>query len=179
MSGFHSGRKMPVSKQRKSFDQKKRELEATYPRITIYMKIPTVNEWDRKGKIHWGYQSEWKKRAYKHIFAAVKIAGLEKIETPCIIQPVVYKRHRAEPDPNNYTTPINKMFVDALTEPKTSKTRGLGLLPDDTADYVTHADPIIHLGAERDKVVLIFKPRGGGHERSTQDDPKRQAGGTA
>ena len=128
--------------------------------LTMYMKIPTVNEWERKARQHWGYQKRWKDRGLAHIWVAVKQAGLEKIETPCVMQPHIYKKHGNIADPNNYTTPINKIFIDSLTAPKPPKKRGLALLPDDTAEYITHADPIIHYGAAKDRVVLVFTPRG-------------------
>jgi crossover junction endodeoxyribonuclease RusA len=99
---------------------------------------PSINK--TKG-IHWAASrrllTPWRDlaRAVAHN-AIVKRGGRAKFrQVPISVQVTLPFRQGARRDPHNYTGTVVKAIVDGL--------KNAGLVPDDTADWVTVLDPII------------------------------------
>lgn len=131
---------------------------------------PTLGEWNRLGR--WG-QSRLKKDIYPLIERDVRASGIEKVPWPAIVYAHIYRKagqrwdakrkrfvsYHRKSDPANLHTLLNKCIIDALTEPRGRKWRGLRLIPDDSERYLTVMEPKEHLRADEDATVLIFRPR--------------------
>lgn len=144
--------------------------EETFPTLSIPWAAITISEWAVLG--HWGQRRLWE-TLYPAIVAAVNISSIRSLPIPCNVFTEVHLHNRArwsaktkrysnyakKGDPQNRLVAIDKVIIDSLTEPRGRKTRGLGLLPDDSSKYVTLMVPDMYLGAPDDKTVLTFKPR--------------------
>ena len=104
---------------------------------------PSVNKWV---PMHWHKKIRVIQEADYAVKEAVKKAGIKKLPYPCKIYTDVYKFKGKVCDAHNLVTPLDKCVIDALTEPQGRKSRGLGLIPDDSPDYVEVQTPVVHIG---------------------------------
>lgn len=132
--------------------------------IDIPMCPPSYWKWE---KMHWSEKGTLKRKAYLLMLKAVRDAGIRKLPVPCMVSAEVWVTEWRTYDAENFVTPIGKLFIDALTPEKTSRRKngkfqhklGLGLLPDDSPEYVRGiTSPLVHTKAAADRTVLTFKP---------------------
>lgn len=153
---------IPRRNSRKEVMQNARDREATAKaarqQIIVIDDIPpSYNKWNT---MHYHEQTRMKQDRYYLVQKAVHESGIRKIETPCVLSATVFKRSPRAGDSFNMGTTIDKLYIDALTEPGRGKARGLGLLPDDNYNHVpTCCFTLRKCGkGERERTELVFEP---------------------
>lgn len=134
--------------------KKKRKEPPIYKQLDIPHIPPSMNVWERWS---WHRRQSAKEEAYKAVCVAAASAGIERLKTPVFIRVEVYKKRGRRGDATNLIGPIDKLYIDAITEPRGRKRRGLGLIPDDTPEYLDGiGNPVVHLRAPENHTVLTF-----------------------
>jgi len=156
-------------------DGRKRPIVLLPLELHIPWAPPSVNVWQRMN--HWK-RKDMKDTAYLAVVCAVVEAGVQgmSVPTPCDIHVTIEKTgYTREYDPQNFVTPVDKLFLDALTQVKGRKRRGLGLLPDDSVDHIRLFSPTVEWGHKKSRTILWFRPspKGAVHEnqKNQNDQP--------
>jgi len=77
-------------------------------------------------------------------------------QTRVICWPTIFRADSHDTDPHNYVFPLDKLFLDKLCLPSASKWRGLGLIPDDSAEWLYLIRPDVEYSAQRPAIILKF-----------------------
>lgn len=99
--------------------------------------VPPVSINALKGKQHYAWtaaMAPWKEATWAHLRNHLIRSG-DPRGLPVEVQVVLRFRSATRRDPHNYTGTVVKAIVDGIVK--------AGLVPDDTAQYVTVLDPIL------------------------------------
>jgi len=144
---------------------RKRKIDLPFD-LEIPWAPPSVNIWMNMNR--WK-RSDMKDIAYLAVVCAVAGAGVQgqEVPTPCDIHVTIQKSgHARQYDAQNYVTTVDKLFLDALTRARGRKRRGLGILPDDSIEYIRLFLPTVEWGHAKNRTILSFRPqpKGAGNE---------------
>lgn len=163
--------------QMKAIIERQQEAQKSWIRIEIDFVPPSYERWK---DLHWGEQRRLQKKAFDALWLAKQRSGIKSIPTPALVDIAIYKRRAQAGDAVNLAIVCDKLFIDPLCEPldltkdgrpRKKPKRGLGLIPDDSAEYITITPVELHYPAEADRTVLIFKPYGGEGRNEKEDKP--------
>ena len=108
--------------------------------------------------MHWRVVAEhtkmWREATYLWALKALPGGADQRALPPCDVQVTLPFRQARRRDPDNYHA-TTKWIIDGLG-PMTRRGVGAGLWPDDTAEWVTQHQPIIHVGLPEMVIIEIW-----------------------
>ena len=113
-------------------------------KITIPSTPPSINTYMHK---HWKVKDNIKQEWVKDIFYQLKQTGhLKNCRHVHVSAVITFKDNRIR-DASNYASTLHKFLDDALVT--------AGMIPDDTAQYISHDEPVLRVGDKACTVIEI------------------------
>jgi len=118
-------------------------------KITIPTTPPSINQYQ-----HWHWAEKRKEKQYWciEIWALLKLNGHPKNCRHINVSADIYFTTNRRRDSQNYASTLYKFLDDALVT--------AGVIPDDTAEYISHDEPVLSVGDKAETVIEIRESDG-------------------
>jgi hypothetical protein len=116
-------------------------IEIKIPQLTHPLSINEAN------RMHWAAKRRRLEPWRIILLATIKAQNIEPITEPVNIKVSLSFKRKVRRDPHNYVGTVVKKIVDTIVES--------GIIPDDTAEYVTVIDPKILINDSNEAIIII------------------------
>lgn len=125
------------------------------PAIILPIAIPSYWKWR---SWHWSKQRSLQKSVQLILDVWHSQNCIEPFRQPVLISCTVFRK-RLGGDEHNLTTPFDKLVLDALTAPRGNKRRGMGIIVDDSPEYMKLLPPTLHKAVDgQERTIVNFYP---------------------
>ena len=113
-------------------------------KLTIPTTPPSINPYQHK---HWAIRKRVKDEWVEMIWGYLKEQGHPKNCRHVHVSAYITFKNKRVRDASNYASTLYKFLDDALVT--------AGVIPDDTAQYISHDEPVLRVGDRAETVIEI------------------------